>query len=440
MIALAAAAALVLTDARFTGTASARMETRARTATQADSLAAQNANAASDAEVTPSLFGAVDNLGGRLALSYSPTIRMREYYSNEVSVQGAAYRRTEVNHSQAFEARWSREGRPSPYLLESLYIGRVDLAAGRDNSTGSTGAGAPPTTGGDPNAPAGGTTSPVGFNTGQIYQTSFDLNGGVLWPLNRVMQLDTSVGYNYSSGLDQGARLVLPTQQSYRTQARLDYQLTPVDMLITQVDGRHSNFPGEQARFTIANAAQRWRRQIIASTALELGVLVGAFYSSYLQPPPVGTPGDAVRVEGTTFAPGGDATIRHRTGSARHVINLDTGVRVAPFIDRYVVAAFNRGEVFTTLAYTFRERWIFSTRGSAAMSLTPVAVRGVQSNANGGLPDIVTFGIDARAGYQAPRYWRLELYGLDSLYMIDGGTVHNWIVGLALTLRAEGQT
>ncbi len=440
MIALAAAAALVLTDARFTGTASARVESRARTATGADSTSAQGAGAASDAEVTPSLFGAVDNLGGRIALSYSPTIRMREYYSNEsyqVGDQQYGYRRTEVNHSQSFEARWSREGRPSPYLLENLYIGRVDLAAGR--STGDVTAVPPPPTGGDSTVPGG--VNAVGFTTGQIYQTSLDFNGGVLWPLNRVMQLDTSVGYNYSSGLDQGARLVLPTQQSYRTQARLDYQLTPVDMLITQVDGRHSNFPGEQAMFTIANAAQRWRRQIIASTALELGLLVGAFYSSYLQPAPEGAVDQTpTRVQGTTFAPGGDAVIRHRTGSARHVVNLDTGVRVAPFIDRYVVAAFNRGELFTTLAYTFRERWIVSTRASAAMSLSPVAVRGVQSTANGGLPDIVTFAIDARAGYQAPRYWRLEAYGLDSLYMIDGGVVHNWIVGLALTLRVEGQT
>src|SRR6476659_2724537 len=111
MVILAAVVALVATDARFEGRADARLETRARTSTGGD-ISGPN-SAAGDAEITPSLYGAMDNLGGHLALRYAPSLRFREPY--------AGFSRYEWNNTQTLEASWAREGRPRFYLLESFY-------------------------------------------------------------------------------------------------------------------------------------------------------------------------------------------------------------------------------------------------------------------------------------------------------------------------------
>ena len=401
MMFLAAAAALVLTDARFEGRASARLETRARTATAADSDTANSAGGAGDAEVTPTLFGAVDNLGGRLAISYAPTARVREWYLGSGS-------RSELNHQQAFEARWRREGRPSPYLLQNFYYGRVDLAAQR---------------------------SAQGFNLGQVSQATFDVNGGVEWPLTKLLMLDTSAGYTFGAGIgDDVARNRLPTQRAYRGRAALTAQVSAVDRLITQTDVVYSEFPGLISNSTYGTAQQRWRRQLLVSTGLELGVLVGAIYISSL-PSDNGVTGDeSTRIRNTLFTPGGDAVVDHRINTGAHVFNFEGGVRVSPFIDRFLATAFNRGELFTTAGYTFRERWQSAVRLGVARSLTPVYVRGSTDPS-----DVLTTYVEARTGYVAPRFWRVDLSGQNSTFVVGTSTVNNWIVSLSLTMFAEGQ-
>src|SRR5262245_52057196 len=133
MLALASLAALLLGNVHLEGRAEARVETRARTATAADATD----TAAGDAEVTPSLFGSLENLGGRISLLYAPTVRMREpYVPPSVDPTGIQRgRRTEFNQRQTLDMQWAREGRPRPYLLESFYWGRSDLAAQRGGLT-----------------------------------------------------------------------------------------------------------------------------------------------------------------------------------------------------------------------------------------------------------------------------------------------------------------
>ena len=407
MIVLAAAAALVLTDARFEGRASARLETRARTATGADSQTSQAAGGAGDAEITPTLFGAMDNLGGRLALSYAPTARVREFYLGSGS-------RSELNHTQAFEARWRREGRPSPYLLQNFYHGRVDLAAQR---------------------------TAVNFNLGQIQQVSFDVNGGVEWPLTKLMMLDTSAGYTFGTGIGDGsdegalrARSVLPTVRTYRGRSRLAAQVTAVDTLTTVGEVTYSEFPGLISTSTFGTVAERWRRQLLVSTGLELGVLVGGIYTSFLPGVATGPVDESTRIRAFQFAPGGDATVDHRINTGAHVFNFEGGARVSPFIDRFLATAFNRGELFTSIAYTFRERWQSSLRGSVGRSLSPVYVRGSPDPS-----DMLTTYIEARTGYVAPRFWRVDLSGQNGTFVVGTSTVNNWIVSLSLTMFAEGQ-
>src|SRR5437870_460250 len=129
MVALAAALALLTGDVRLEGQASARLETSARTATGND----LTDSAAGDAEVTPTLSGSLENLGGRIAAIYSPTFRVREpYFDSQIGDDGVLRgRRTEFNHRQTLEMQWAREGRPRPYLIESFYNGRSDLAVQR---------------------------------------------------------------------------------------------------------------------------------------------------------------------------------------------------------------------------------------------------------------------------------------------------------------------
>src|SRR6185436_1995649 len=174
--------AFALQDARFEGRAEAKLETRARTATGAD---IPDSAVAGDAEVTPVLFGAVDNLGGRIALRYGPTFRVREPYTDprptlSGTLQGG--RRSEINNTQTLEASWQREGRPRFYLLENFYQGTVDLASQAATTT---------------TLPTGATV--IGR---QINQLSIDVNGGVASPLSKLTTLDTSAGFFYGTGLD----------------------------------------------------------------------------------------------------------------------------------------------------------------------------------------------------------------------------------------------
>lgn len=422
MIVLAAAAALVCSQARFEGRASAQLETRARTATGADAATGGEVpTAAADAEVTTMLFGAVNNLGGRVALSYSPTVRMRQPYLNE-TVDTRGGRRTELNHSQSFEARWRREGRPSPYLLQNFYFGRVDLAAQR---------------------------TALAFSTGQVSQVMVDVNGGVEWPLTKLLMLDTNFGYTFGTGIADSsadgseqaraesaanARRVLPTTRAYRGRTRLAAQVSAVDVLTTQGEVTYTEFPGLISTSTFGTVAERWRRQLLTTTFLELGVLVGGIYSSYLPGIATGPADESTRVRAFTFAPGGDAAVEHRINTGAHIFAFEGGARVAPFMDRFLATAFNRGELFTTVAYTFRERWQSSLRGSVGRSLTPVNVR---SEATGS--DVTTTYVEARTGYVAPRFWRVDLSGQNSTFVVGQSTVNNWIVSLSLTLFAEGQ-
>ena len=112
MIALAAALALLTGDVRLTGRASAQLETRARTSTGND----LTDTAAGDAEVTPSLSGSLESLGGRIGAVYSPTLRVREpYFDSRVGDDGVLRgRRSEFNHRQTLEMQWAREGRARP--------------------------------------------------------------------------------------------------------------------------------------------------------------------------------------------------------------------------------------------------------------------------------------------------------------------------------------
>src|SRR5438128_2015014 len=253
MSALAALVALIATDAHFETRAEARLETRARTSTTND-LAASSNSAAGDAEVTPSLLGSIDNLGGRIALRYAPTFRVREPYSDTT-------RRTEFNNTQTLEASWSREGRPRFYLLESFYQGRVDLAT-------------------QPNATV--------MQFGGYSQVNVDVNGGVVSPLSKLINLDTSVGFNFGSGLDKGSRGIIPAQRAWRSKARLEAQLTRVDWLVAETEGRYAQFPGRAINVGTGTTAAGWKRQLLSTTFLELGVLGGLLYDS--APPPLASP------------------------------------------------------------------------------------------------------------------------------------------------------
>jgi len=398
MVALAAALALLTGDVRLEGRASAQLETRARTSTGND----VTDTAAGDAEVTPTLSGSLENLGGRIAALYSPTFRVREpYFDPRLGDDGVLRgRRTEFNHRQTLELEWRREGRPRPYLLETFYNGRTDLAVQR------------------------GTTAPA-FTLGQISEATIDVNGGVQWPLSRLLSLDTSAGFNYSTGLDARSINVLPTQRAWRTRARLDATLTALDTLIAQLDGQHSAFPGLQATASAASGAVRWRHQLVRPTALELGALMGLVYGTWVDQPAVLSP-----------TPGGDVQLLNRFELGANVLMFDLGVRVAPYIDRYVAAAFSRGEAFANLGWLFRERWNVAARGGIARSLTPVRLRAGDQN-----QEIFTTFAELRAGYVAPRYWRVDLSGINSTFVLIGNqnVVNNWIVSLSLTLQAEGQ-
>lgn len=395
MVFLAAAVALVASQARFEGRADARLETRARTATGADTLGANSA--AGDAEVTPSLWGRVDNKGGRISVRYAPTFRVREPY--------IGFRRTELNHNQLLEMRWAREGRPEFYLLENFYQGRVDLAT-------QTARGAVP-----------------GFQTDIVEQLSVDLNGGVISPLSKLVKLDTSAGYFFGTGMDTFSRGFVPAQRAWRTRAELEAQLTALDTLIGGVEGTYAMFPGRDSRDSVGNTHARWRRQLLTTTRLELGLLMGYVY---VHDPALPNPDFAAP------APGGDVMLSHRVNTGAHNLNLELGVRASPFIDRYLATAYERADLSSTVAYLFRERWQASVTGGVARSLTPIR----QMNAMGMIEnnDLWSTFVEARAGYIAPRYWQVELTGANSTFVLgNAAPVHNWLVSLSLTLHAEGQ-
>ncbi|MBL8956699.1 MAG: hypothetical protein JNK82_38350 [Myxococcaceae bacterium] len=414
MIALAAVVAVLTGDVRLEGQASARLETRARTSTGND----LTSTAAGDAEVTPTLSGSIENLGGRIQLIYSPTFRVREpYYDPRVinpSAPGMACdkeqiesgacitagRRPEFNQRQTLDMQWSREGKPRLYLLENFYYGRTDLAVQRS-------------------------TTAATFRLGQISEATIDVNGGIVFPLGRLVSLDTSAGFNYSAGLDRDSIRVLPSQRAWRTRAKLDAQLSTLDVLSGVVDAQYSAFPGLQSESTIAAAAVRWRRQLVRPTAVEVGALMGVVYGRWVDRP-----------ESISPTPGGDATLINRFDLGQHLITFDFGLRVAPSIDRFVAAAYSRGEVFTNLGWVFRERWSVAGRAGVARSLTAVRLR-----AEGTEEQFFTTFAEVRAGYTAPRYWRVDLSGINSTFVLIGSqnVVNNWIVSLSLTLHAEGQ-
>lgn len=393
MVLLAAAVALLAGQARFEGQASARLETRARGYQDPS-----QGSAAVDAELTPLLAGAVENLGGRVLLGYAPTVRVREPYSD-------TNRSAEFNQRQFLFATWSREGRPRPYLNESFYFGLIDLRQLALVNLDGTGVPAPNM------IPL---QNPNGVNFAR--ETSLDVNGGVVWPLGRLTQLDTSAGVFYGGGSDELSRLYLPQQISGRARVRLDHQYSPVTTLGLQAQAQYARFPG-LAAFTLGDVTARWRRLVLGTTTFELGLGVGVV-AGHASPDPTTR---------YVVSPVGEGIVQHRLQGGVHQVNFEGAARLVPFVDRFFATAYVRGEITATLNYLFQETWNFAVRGGVARPFTNTAGT-----------ELFTAFVEARGGYVARRYWRLDLIALDSTVVVGNGPANNWLVSLALTVHTEG--
>ncbi len=415
MLALAAALSLVAGQtADFDLQAAIRLDARARTAGLGDP---PNVPVAFDVEATPLLAGSMEKGAGRILLTYSPTFRLRDPFSTE--------RAGEVYQSEYLFMQWFRPGHPRPYLGQSFSFGVVDLSTLFYPSE-SPGVAFPGSTipGGPISGPMAPTQQPLLDPIpvlGTLKQLYFDINGGVAWPLGRNVTLDTSVGFTYGGGADYVSQTLLPIELNARGRAQLEVRLSAIDVLTTRVDFIEVQFsrpPTVLAVFSELDVTERYHRQLLATTFVELGVGVGGIR---------GWPGDEPRPDWTAD-PIVDLILSHRLLNAGpHAVSFDANAHLGPFVDRFLATIYERIDATATLTYSFRQAWQLSASGGAGRSLTDVVGT-----------DVITTYVQARASYVPPRWWRLDLSGANSTAVYGGTLINNWMVTLALTLRAEG--
>jgi hypothetical protein len=371
-----------------------------------------------DLTATPSLAASVERMGGRVLLSYAPTFNVRSFYDS--------YRRVEANQVEFLFMQWYREGRPRPYLNQSLSFGTVDWATifvpGEVQGSAFPGGTIP---GGTPGGVTPTTSSPLlsqpNFK-GTLNQIYFDANGGVSWPLSKTVMLDTNGGGTYASGTDTQSIVYLPTMALARGRAQLDDMIDPIDRLSARAELTYVTFsraPTTLSIFTEVDATARWRRQVTPTISGEAALGAGTVR---------GWPGGQPRPTWNVVPVAqGLASVNLATG--RHAVTFDGQLGVSPFVDRFFATVYERFDTSGALVYTFRQKWQLGVRGGAGQSLQPL---------NGA--NITTFLLEGRASYVPPRIWRIDLIGgfSTAVYGFNQNPLNTWLVSLSVTFRAEG--
>jgi hypothetical protein len=351
-----------------------------------------------------------------MLLSYSPTIRVREPYD--------AYRRTEAHQTEFFYLQWFREGRPRPYLAQSLSFGTVDWATlyapGESPTAALPGMAVP---GGAIAGTTPVTTQPTLSSVrrpGTFDELLLDSTGGISWPLTKLSMLDTALGFTYGGGTDFASRTIAPLMTLGRGRAQLDMTLDAVDTVIARADVTAVQFqlgPTVLSTFGEVDLSGRWRRRLSPIVSLE-----GAFGGATIRGWPGGSPKAIWSV-----VPVAQAQLSTHFAKGPHTVSFDATAGAAPFVDRFAAQMYERLDAAGTMLYAFREVWQLGLRGGVGQSLQPLTAG-----------NLTTTFVEARLGYVPPRIWRIDVSGANSAVVYAGALVNTWVVGLAVAFRAEG--
>jgi hypothetical protein len=214
----------------------------------------------------------------------------------------------------------------------------------------------------------------------------------------------------------------LPAQRVAKAFVRLDDQINAVAHLQVALDGAYTRFPGRFLLNSLANLSARWRRQLAEPTTVEGGLLLSAVYV---------VPDGAAATH--TFVPGAEVTYKTRLMQGTHLLEYDASVRAAPFLDRFLAAAYYRAELVGSLNYVFQGVWHASARLLLGRGLNRVIVQENQPF------EVVSVFFEGRVGYVSPKYWRLEVSGVDSIFVLgNSAPFNNWLVSLSFTVTAGG--
>ncbi len=431
---------LVLGQTHSRWEASVRAEVRARTASPQD----DSTVAAADAELRPSLSGAIFNGPWTLSGSYRPTFRSREFYSPRVKGQAIG----EHSHVGQVEAVWVKEASARAFIGQFVNYGTLDLST-LTREPGSTGAATPTPT---PQIPA------VRTGLGVVRELTFDTTAGVDWYLTRRVTLTTTAGFTYGGGADVASRASLPLGSTWRGGARLAWLASVRDTLAINLAAQYVRFfqvaatpqmpvanPG--ARIVIAELSGFYARVLGERTGADLVLGATATFGQLpnLDPMAMGTFRSASGV-----APLVGVGLNHRVLIPAQQLDFRIGGQLAPFVDRFAGTVYQRLEGNVSLA------WRHVRHVSASIGA------GVSRSIPGGTeaPLTTVFG-DAGIGYAGDPWWRVDLTGRTSLNQAGTPALPSplpapmppaapawsgapalekqWVVGLSLTLIAASE-
>lgn len=369
---------------------------------------------AHDGELTPRGALVLTRPNVSLGLMYQPTFRVREPFLSP---------RFDYTQRGQLDASWQADPQWRLAANASLTQGLLDLSTIQRT----TGTAVP--------------FDPV-RQVGLVHELTVDASANVQHQATHDFGWLAEVGYTWGGGSDAPSRVALPLQRSPRGLLRGLWVLDREDTLLVQLDGRYSTFSTGARLFSIEGLAG-WRRLLGPQTNLEL--TAGAAAVTGARPPPVlmnlppgGDPnvvlGPVAPLSRPTFLPAGGAALNHRL-EWREATSLDLGasVHVAPFADRFIAAVYPRAEVALNAVLTVQRDLQTYARG------------GVTRAWGEGSGDLSTTYVEAGAGYEGARWWRVDLSARHAtLFLVplpDGmpqAPQVQWLVSLGFTLRSEG--
>ena len=243
---------------------------------------------------------------------------------------------------------------------------------------------------------------------------------------SRRSRISLTGGYLLSGSPDSP---VLPMQRGPLARASFRFAFNRRDALTTTAQATHADFDNGQQQ-TYAFLTEEWSRQPIR--LLSLSMMGGvAFTREFI---PEGLPNQLLPGTFNEVLPVAATTLSWRDSVTTPTLQLETGVRLAPFADRFTGLIYERVEARLTGRKLFSQLSLSSNLGAAWA--VPLG-RSPQAG------DVIVFA-DAAAGW-AVKHWLTLVGSTRVLYAhqprlgVDAGGVQ-WVLTLSVMVQQQGST
>lgn len=239
-------------------------------------------------------------------------------------------------------------------------------------------------------------------------------------------RLSVTGGYLLSGSPDNP---VLPMQRGPLVRASFRFAFDRRDTLTTTTQATHADFVNGQQQ-TYAFLTEEWSRQ--PTRLLNLSVMGGVAFTHEVVPE--GLPSQLVAGTYDEVLPVAATTLAWRDAVSTPTLQLETGLRLAPFADRFTGLIYERVEARLTGRKVLSHLWLSSNLGAAWA--VPLG-RSPQAG------DVIVFA-DAAAGWPIKQWLTLVgstrvLYAHQPRLGVDAGGVQ-WVLTLSVMVQHQGST